>query len=114
MVGDNPGPRRGATLNLWKAHSRAEPSLLLFGGVDADGDSTAEAWAFDLKNSSWKELSLKKGPEPRHAHAAVFHEKTSALYVFGGQMADGTVLRDAYALKGSTDATYTIRCCLGM
>lgn len=99
--GDRPSPRRGATLNVWKPNSRAEPRLLLFGGAE-DGDCVAsESWVFELKTLTWKELKLEDSPDPRHSHAAVFSERENALFVFGGQAADGTVFGDAYALKGS-------------
>ncbi|KAL8450344.1 hypothetical protein Emag_003190 [Eimeria magna] len=104
-TGDSPGPRRGATLNIWKQHSRADTSLLLFGGLDEDQHPSNEAWALDIKSLTWKELKFKGNPEARSSHAAVFSEKHCALYIFGGQMADGSVLQDAYVLKG------TGRCC---
>ncbi|OEH74514.1 kelch motif domain-containing [Cyclospora cayetanensis] len=99
---DGPGPLRGATLNVWRAHSRGEPSLLLFGGIDDEKEAKSEAWAFDLNKSSWQELKLKSRPEARYSHAAVFCEKTNGLYLFGGQKADGTVIQDAHVLKGTT------------
>ncbi|KAL8269814.1 hypothetical protein Esti_006261 [Eimeria stiedai] len=101
-TGDSPGPRRGATLNIWKPHSRADTSLLLFGGLDEGERPSNEAWALDIKSLTWKELKLKGNPDARSSHAAVFSEKHSALYVFGGQNADGTVLQDGYVLKGSS------------
>ncbi|KAL8432081.1 hypothetical protein ACSSS7_004884 [Eimeria intestinalis] len=101
-TGESPGPRRGATLNIWKPHSRADTSLLLFGGLDEDQRPSNEAWALDIKSLAWKELKLKGSPEARSSHAAVFFEKESALYIFGGQIADGSVLQDAYVLRGTT------------
>ncbi|KAL8451517.1 hypothetical protein Emed_001966 [Eimeria media] len=101
-TGDSPGPRRGATLNIWKPHSRADIQLILFGGLDEDQHPSNEAWALDIKSLSWKELKLKGSPEARSSHAAVFSEKHCALYIFGGQTADGSVLQDAYVLKGTT------------
>ncbi|KAL8438716.1 hypothetical protein Efla_001264 [Eimeria flavescens] len=101
-TGDRPGPRRGATLNVWRPSSRAETSLLLFGGLDEEQKPTNETWALSLNGMSWKELSLKGTPDPRAAHAAVFSERHCALYVFGGQEAGGTVLRDAHVLKGAS------------
>lgn len=75
--------------------------MLLFGGTDEEQRATNESWAFDIKESSWTELTLRRTPEPRYSHAAVFSEKTNELFVFGGQTQDGKVLQDAYVLKDS-------------
>lgn len=101
-IGENPGARRCATVNLWKPHTRAEPGLLLFGGLDELQNVSSEVWAFDLKSFSWKELRFPKGPEARHSHAAVFCEKTNELFIFGGQGNDGQVINSAYVLKGTS------------
>lgn len=110
-LGDNPGPRRGATLTLWNKDTQGGVSLLLFGGTDEEQRATNESWAFDLKEGAWSELSLRKTPEPRSSHAAAFSEKTNELFIFGGQTQDGMVLQDAFVLKDSElDARMHIKC----
>lgn len=61
----------------------------------------AEVWVFHLSTLCWKELKLKGAPSARHSHAAAFDPKSFGLFVFGGQSAEGEVLKDCHVLRSS-------------
>ncbi|CDJ61988.1 kelch motif domain-containing protein, putative [Eimeria necatrix] len=100
--GSGPGPRRGASLTLWRQSPTSEPSLLLFGGMDESQVAVSESWMFDLASRQWKEMAFKNKPDARHSHASVYHQQKGTLLVFGGQGAEGNVLQDAHILEGSS------------
>ena len=59
-----------------------EGSMYVYGGRSAHGDLLSDFWAFDVDQSSWKELDVPAGLLPRFGHSAVIAD--GKMLVFGG------------------------------
>jgi len=56
--------------------------MLLFGGVDADGNRLDDTWEFD--GSSWTELSPSNPPSPRSASGIAYDVARERMVLYGG------------------------------
>lgn len=83
------GGAPGARSNPALAYDSANRRALLFGGLEASGD-TNDLWAFDVALQRWARLSPQgPAPSPRHSHDTVIDAANGRLFLFGGTGATG-------------------------
>jgi N-acetylneuraminic acid mutarotase len=62
-------------------------SLYIYGGETLDGGLLSDIWRYDLKKSTWEEITVKgEVPKARSGHTTVHHNGN--LYIFGGKIAN--------------------------
>ena len=88
-LGTLPDPCVGATLTYIPAWKHNGPSLLLFGGVQADREPTSASHVFDIECERWSEVQAHGDPpSPRDCPSAVCYMGRSGqerkVVIFGG------------------------------
>ncbi|KAF8499852.1 hypothetical protein F5888DRAFT_1610700 [Russula emetica] len=74
--------------------------IIVFGGYDGRHDFN-DTWSFNISTRKWTELQCTGSiPSPRGGHAAVLID--DVMYLFGGDIINGTYLCDLTALNLST------------
>ncbi|KAI2804306.1 Multiple epidermal growth factor-like domains protein 8 [Blomia tropicalis] len=91
---DHPKPLWGHTLSIFNS------SLVLFGGIFADGTLSNELWFFDVSTKQWTlSLATKTNFDlfPLAFHTATLVNNQS-LYIFGGRFQNGSHLQSFYRI----------------
>ncbi len=92
--GEAPGARSNPALVYDSANRRT----LLFGGLEAGGD-TNDLWSFDGVAQRWTKLSPQgPAPSPRHSHDIAIDAANRRVFLFGGTGASG-LSNDLWELK---------------
>lgn len=87
----SPTPRRSASMT-----SLADGRVLMFGGIDEEGDGLAETWIWDSRSSSWTGPLTQADPQPPAWNSATLFRLGDDVYAYGGRW-------------GGADATATWR-----
>jgi hypothetical protein len=83
MGGPRPSPRMGHALAFDNVRGR----VILYGGIDASGNSNNETWEWDGGRETWTQLG--PGPIPsRWGHGMAFDEAAGTVVMFGGAHRD--------------------------
>lgn len=94
----SPPTRFGAVL----AFHAASGQLVLFGGMDCEGDTCSDfddTWSWD--GSTWVQLSPANSPPERTNAALVSDTARNVLVLFGGEDSGGDILRDTWTWDGA-------------
>lgn len=84
-----PPPRSNATFTVTKDTKKKD--VYLFGGEYFDGEhnvASDQLFKFELASQKWKQIKGSPRPPPRCAHSTVYFNR--CLYVFGGEISDGS------------------------
>ncbi len=92
-VGTPPG-RWGAAIG----YDRVSDTVIMFGGVKAQGGFYGDTWAYDPETNTWTELNAVGRP-PARVGAFVFYDQDSGGMVLGGGCGDDQVLSDAWVFS---------------
>lgn len=93
-------PRRRHT-TVWTGDE-----LVVWGGIDADGNSLADGWRFSPARRKARALGSIGSPVARSEHSAVW--ASAEMLVFGGRGSDGAPLADLVSYVPATDAWRSI------
>jgi len=69
---------------------------LIFGGKGED--VFGDMWALDTADAAWTPADLDGAPAARHSHAAAYDGAAGRMWVFGGEIADGSESADLWVL----------------
>lgn len=92
-----PSPRRSPAL----AYLPSRQSLILFGGVDAQGQFLNDTWEYSSTTKSWTRRMTPAAPGPRIG-SLTLDPSSAALILFGGTSPSGSALTDTWAYNGSS------------
>ena len=92
----SPGPLAYASA----AFDADTSTLVLFGGVGADGTLSGATWVWD--GSTWTAPVVKSSPPARELASMAFDPVLHQLILFGGQGSGGTLLDDTWAWNGAS------------
>lgn len=80
------------------AYDAVRRRVVLFGGLDAAGNSKADTWEFD--GSSWQERAASQSPTPRFYHSMAYDSARRRVVLFGGQ-SGGSYVDDTWEWDGT-------------
>jgi hypothetical protein len=75
-------------------------TTVLFGGVDAHGDSSADTWEYHGPSQSWSQVLTPNPPPTRNSHRMAFDISRSRTVMFGGRLGN-TIFGDTWEYDGS-------------
>ena len=78
----------------------AAGQLVLFGGIDTNGDSLGDTWTGN--GTTWTEAAPASSPSARSDDAAAYDPATGDVVLFGGLGASNTTLSDTWTYNGTT------------
>ena len=64
--------------------------VILFGGLDTQGNPLDDTWSFDPASDTWQQESTLLPPSPRTEHAMASAPASQRLFLFGGRDNDPT------------------------
>jgi len=101
--GSSPKPRMRSSIAFWFDEGLRKEYLLVFGGVDEDGEALSDLWRYDLSENSWKiisistEESVSDGEFPRaRSRAQTSIIQNRYLAVVGGVSNSNRILSDVW------------------
>lgn len=71
--------------------------LLVYGGADATGKRLDDAWIYDLKSSTWREMAIS-GAKPRPRCCTTLFSMGNRVLLFGGDLLG--VSNELWSLRG--------------
>ncbi|CAG0899205.1 unnamed protein product [Cyprideis torosa] len=75
--------------------------IIVFGGIDDNGQSNFSTWVFSLATHKWRRLHCASPPPARHSHSMTY-VGGSCVVCAGGVAADGRALGDVWCLDINT------------
>ncbi len=101
--GSSPKPRMRSSITFWFDEGLRKEYLLVFGGVDEDGEALSDLWRYDLSENSWKiisistEESVSDGEFPRaRSRIQTSIMQNRYLTVVGGVSNSNRILSDVW------------------
>ena len=78
--GSSPSPRSDHSAVIF------EGKMIIFGGINADGEKLEDLWILDTAQETWKNIpaAMDIWPRPRSGHIATMHN--GLMYMFGGTL----------------------------
>jgi N-acetylneuraminic acid mutarotase len=84
-------------------------SLIIFSGIDINGDYPDDVWEFKLDSLVWRQITITgTKPMPRQAMASLYDKQNNRMIIFGGA-AYGVFYDDVWALDLTKDNEHWTR-----
>jgi uncharacterized protein (TIGR03437 family) len=81
------------------AYDSVHGQVVLFGGLDADGNALNDTWTWD--GSNWTQQSPQTSPSARFAHTMAYNSTYQQLVLFGGTDASYNAFNDTWLWDGA-------------
>lgn len=82
--------------------------VLIFGGIDGNGNATSQTWIYDLSDNAWTLKSPAANPSARAYHAMAYIGDDKVL-LFGGNNESPFVIYDDTWVYDLSDNTWTLK-----
>jgi hypothetical protein len=96
----NPGASPSAQINHGMVYDAARQEVILFGGIDSNGTTIGDTWAWD--GTTWSAKSPAVSPSARSEHAMVYDSVNQKVILFGGLSSGGIAQGDMWEWNGNT------------